>query len=267
MRFRNLLLSGAILLLTASCSSNKGKLTYFKDIDTFESFVPLGDYSVKIEPADELFISVTSSSPEATALYNLPATNFATKNNLGASLQPSQQTYVVDPKGDILFPLLGNIHVAGLTTEQLRQELTDRISKDVEDPIVRVELRNFRVNVMGEVNAPGAKSGRTPRYSILDAIADAGDLTVYGKRDNVLVIREEANGERHFERIDLTSAEALNSPYFFLKQNDYVYVEPNEIRTDNSKYNQNNAFKLSVISTIVSAASVIASLVIALTIK
>lgn len=266
MRFRNILLSGAILLFAVSCSNNKGKLTYFKDIDTFDNFVPLGDYSVKIEPADELFISVTSSSPDATALYNLPVTNYATKNNLGASLQPSQQTYIVDPKGDIIFPLLGRIHVAGLTTEQLRQDLTERISKDVEDPIVRVELHNFRVNVMGEVNSPGPKSGRTPRYSILDAIADAGDLTVYGKRDNVLVIREE-NGQRRSERIDLTSADALNSPYFFLKQNDYVYVEPNDIRTDNSKYNQNNAFKLSVISTVVSAASVIASLVIALTIK
>lgn len=266
MRFRNLLLYGTIMLSITSCSSSKGKLTYFKDIDTFESFVPLGEYSVKIEPTDELFISVTSSSPEATALYNLPVANYATKNNLGATLQPSQQTYIVDSKGDIIFPLLGTLHVAGLTTEQLREELTQIISKDVKDPIVRVELHNFRVNVMGEVNSPGPKSGRTPRYSVLDALADAGDLTIYGKRDNVLVIREE-NGQRHIERIDLTSAEALNSPYFFLKQNDYVYVEPNEIRTDNSKYNQNNAFKLSIISTVVSAASVIASLVIALTIK
>lgn len=266
MRFRNILLCGTIILSVTSCSSNKGKLTYFKDIDSFENFAPLGDYSVKIEPADELFISVTSSSPEATALYNLPVANFATKNNLGATMQPSQQTFIVDSKGDIVFPLLGTLHVAGMTTEQLREDLTERIGKDVKDPIVRVELHNFRVNVMGEVNNPGPKSGRTPRYSVLDAIADAGDLTVYGKRDNVLVIREE-NGQRHTQRIDLSSAEALNSPYFFLKQNDYVYVEPNDIRTDNSKYNQNSAFKLSVISTIVSAASVIASLVIALTIK
>ena len=104
------------------------------------------------------------------------------------------------------------------------------------------------------------------RYSILDALSDAGDLTEYGERSNVLLVREE-NGERKFIHLDLNSSETLTSPYFFLKQNDYIYVEPNKVRQANSKYNQNNSFKLTVISTVVSAASVIASLVIALTVK
>ena len=153
-----------------------------------------------------------------------------------------------------------------MTTEQLADELTHRISRDVQDPIVRVELLNFKVIVAGEVAKPAAVKVSNSRMTILEAISEAGDLTPYGRRDNVLVIREE-NGKRTYARVDLSSKDLLNSPYYYLKQNDYIYVEPNDIREANSRYNQDNAYKLSVTSTIVSAASVIASLVIALTVK
>ena len=119
---------------------------------------------------------------------------------------------------------------------------------------------------MGEVKTPCAINVKRERYSILDALSDAGDLTEYGERDNVLLIREE-NGAKTYHRINLNDASILSSPYFYLKQNDVVYVEPNSIREDNSKYNQNNSYKVSVVSAIVSACSVVASLVIALTIK
>jgi polysaccharide export outer membrane protein len=158
------------------------------------------------------------------------------------------------------------VKVQGLTTQQIKDKLVELISKDVDDPIVRVELMNFRVNVLGEVQRPGAVSVKRERYSVLDALADAGDLTEFGERSNVLLIREE-NGVKIYHRLNLNEASVLSSPYFYMQQNDVIYVEPNEIRKDNSKYNQNNAFKLSVISTIVSACSVIASLVIALTVK
>ena len=175
-------------------------------------------------------------------------------------------TYVVDTKGDIDFPILGKIHVAGLNCEQLRDLLTERISKDVKDPLVTVTLANFKVVVAGEVNKPGNIPVKGNRVTVLDALSAAGDLTPYGERSNVLVIREE-NGKRTFAHLDLNSSEVLTSPYYYLQQNDYVYVEPNKIRQANSKYNQDNASKLTVISTVVSACSVIASLVIALAIK
>ncbi len=256
----------SLILILASCSTQRAPLTYFENIESSQAVIPAGDYNVKIQPADELFITVTSEIPTTTAIYNLPFANPATSENLITNTQPRQQTYIVDSKGDINFPQLGEIHVAGMDVEQLRDYLTERISKDVVDPIVNVQLVNFVVNVAGEVKSPMRVAINSPRFSVLDAITAAGDLTPYGMRENVLLIREE-NGERTFTRLDLNDASLLSSPYFYVKQNDYIYVEPSPVRKDNADYNTNNSFKLSVISTIVSACSVIASLVIALAIK
>lgn len=256
----------AVATLLASCSS-KTSLTYFENLTESESGVlPSGDYNIKIIPDDELFITVTSMVPEATASYNLPMANPATRENLQVYSQATQQTYIVNKQGDIKFPMLGEIHVAGMTTNELAAYLTQRISNDVEDPYVRVELINFRVNVMGEVAKPGAQKVTRERYSVLDAISDAGDLTPYGERSNVLLIRE-VDGKKEYHRLNLNDAAILSSPYFYLQQSDVVYVEPNRVRKDNAEYNQNNAFKVSVASAIVSACSVVASLVIALVIK
>ena len=153
-----------------------------------------------------------------------------------------------------------------MTTEQLSDYLTKEISKDVKDPIVDVRILNFTVSVGGEVKLPSRIPLSSQRMTVLDALVQAGDLTEYGERSNVLVIREE-DGKRTYAHLDLNKAETLNSPYFYLKQNDYIYVSPNQIKQSNSRYNTNNSFKLSVISTIVSATSVVASLVIALVIK
>ncbi len=267
MNIKSLILSIYIAVLLASCSSNKTVLPYFTDISAVkEGTLPGDNYLAKIQPDDELFISVTSASPEATAVYNLPLSNPATKDMLGHYISPSVQTYIVNSKGDIMFPELGELHVAGLDVEELQRMLVAEISRDVNDPIVRVELVNFKVNVAGEVSRPGQIAVTRNRFSILDALSAAGDLTQYGERSNVLIIREE-NGEKKYAHLDLNSSDVLTSPYYYLRQNDYIYVEPNKVRQSNSSYNQDNAFKLSVVSTVVSAASVIASLVIALTIK
>lgn len=255
-----------VILIMSSCSTQRAPLTYFENIDSTAQSIPAGDYMVKIQPSDELFITVTSEMPEATAMYNLPFSNPATSVSLISNTQPRQQTYIVDSKGDIYFPQLGEIHVAGMNVEQLRDYLTERISKDVIDPVVNVQLVNFVVNVAGEVKNPMRVSINSPRFSVLDAITAAGDLTPYGMRENVLLIREE-NGERTFTRLDLNDAALLSSPYYYVKQNDYIYVEPSPVRKDNADYNTNNSYKLSIVSTIVSACSVIASLVIALAVK
>jgi polysaccharide export outer membrane protein len=250
-----------------SCSTSRSNLAYFEDIQNNSSIQSItNDYVVSILPDDELFITVTSEQPAASAAFNLPMVNPAYSGDISTSSQGRQQTYVVDTDGNINFPLLGKVQVQGLTTEQLTKNLTSQISNYVKDPIVTVQLVNFRVKVLGEVKTPGSITITRNRYSILDAIADAGDLTEYGERNNVLLIREE-NGKINYYRFDLTSSDVLTSPYFYLKQNDAIYVSPNKIREDNSKYNQNNAFKLSVTSTIVSACSVVASLIIALAVK
>lgn len=257
----------SLLTLLASCSSKKTVLPYFTDLpQEGTGVIETQSYSPDIKPDDELYISVSSTVPEATQHYNLIAANPAKREGIVLSTTPREQTYVVDSHGDITFPVLGRIHVAGMSTEQLQEKLTEMIHKDVADAIVRVQLVNFTVVVGGEVARPMTINVNRNRYSILDALGAAGDLTPYGERSNVLVIREE-NGKRTYARLDLNKAETLTSPYFYLKQNDYIYVEPNHVRQSNAKYNQDNAFKLSVISTVVSASSVIASLVIALAVK
>lgn len=253
--------------MLASCSSSKTVLPYFTDIsEVAEGTMPTGNYMPTIKPDDELFITVTSKDPKASADFNIPSVNPAYQEKQTINSQPRQQTFMVDSKGDINFPVIGTVHCAGLTTEQLQQKLTAEISKTVIDPLVNVVMVNFQVVVAGEVVNPGVQKITRNRVSILDALSAAGDLTPYGERANVLLVREEG-GERKFVHLNLNSSDLLKSPYFYLRQNDYIYVEPNKIREANARYNQDNAYKLSLTSTIVSAASVIASLVIAMTVK
>jgi polysaccharide export outer membrane protein len=249
-----------------SCTTNKeNTLSYFKDLNAPSGTLPnpQGNYPIRLQPDDELVIAVTSTIPEATEAYNLPMDNPAKRGALRQATQPRTQTYIIDEEGYIMMPLLGRIKVLDKTTSEVAREITDMISKDVKDPYVRVDLVNFSVDVMGEVKEPQRTYSGREQFTVLDALSQCGDLTEFAQRDRVYVIRTE-NGKRTYQRLDLNSSDIFNSPYFYLRQNDVVYVEPNQIRIDNSKYNQNNAFKLSVISTIVSGVSVIASLIIAL---
>lgn len=256
------------MVAMASCKpTSTTQLPYFQDISTVrQGEFAATPYLPPIAADDELFITVMSESPEASAIYNLPITNPAHRGALTATTSPRQQTYTVNAQGDITLPVVGTIHVAGLNVEQVAEMLTKRISKDIEDPMVKVEMLNFTVNVGGEVKQPGRIPVNRNRFTLLDAIVAAGDLTEYGERSNVLVVRE-VDGKKEFARIDLNKSDIFTSPYYYLRPNDYVYVEPNKVKSSIAQYDTNNAYKLSVISTIVSAASVIASLVIALTVK
>lgn len=257
----------ACVIGLASCSSQKNSLPYFVDIQNIESgILDTLDYLPVIVPDDELSITVSSINPQATAVYQMPLINPASTSELLSTTSPRVQTYIVDSKGNIDFPVLGEIHVEGLTTEQLASFLTEKISNEVKDPVVDVRITNFSVTVAGEVKNPSRIPIARQRMSILDALSEAGDLTEYGERSNILIVREE-NGKRTFTHLDLNKSESLNSPYFYVKQNDYIYVTPNSIKQSNSRYNTNNSYKLSVISTVVSASSVVASLIIALAVK
>ena len=263
----SLMMTALIALLLTSCGAKK-EIAYFKNIDDCPEVLDsiYADYAVRIKPADELLITVWSEVAEATQLYNLPQVAYAEAGDVEMTANRKILSYVVDKDGYILFPVVGKIKVEGMTTAEVADLLTERISNDVRDPLVRVQMANFRVNVMGEVNSPRTVTVKTERFSVLDALSAAGDLTVYGRRDNVLLIRE-ADGKRSYHRLDLTKADLLTSPYFYLQQNDVVYVEPDAVRRSNAEYNQNNSFKVQIISATISAVSVIASLVIALVIN
>ncbi len=267
MKKHNLLpLLAVVLLLAASCSTHNTQLPYFQDLTTESGTLPEIEYMPAIQPDDELQITVTSSDPAATAMYNLPEINAATRQAIQMNSSPRMLTYVVGTDGCIDFPQLGRVEVASKNVEQVQQELTRLISRTVTDPQVSVVMANFTVVVAGEVKNPQTIRVPRNRFTILEALSAAGDMTEYGERSNLLLIREN-NGQREFTRINLNESDVLSSPYYYLQPNDYIYVSPNKVRQENSKYNQNNGFKLSVISTAVSAASVIASLVIALTVK
>lgn len=258
----------ATLSLTGCKTATENTLSYFRNLgDAPSGVMPQGSGSeIKIVPEDELEIVVSSAIPEATAMFNQPLSNVAIKNDRSVQASPRMQPYIVDSHGDIIMPVLGKINVAGKTTSEIEEIIKARVSETVKDPFVRVELMGFYVNVMGEVKEPQRIKVESQRFTLLDALSAAGDLTEYGERSNVLVIREE-DGKQTYHRMNLADSNIFSSPYFYMQQNDVVYVEPNQIRIDNSKYNQNNAYKLSVVSTLVSVVSVIASLVIALAVK
>ncbi len=256
-----------MLCLLASCNTSKNNLSYFKDLESqLSGILGSSDYSVKIVPQDELSVTVTSFNPEATAEYNLPMYNPATNAKGLVTSQGQQQTYIVNRDGNINIPSIGEVHVAGLTVDEAAQLIGNRISKEVKDPFVKVVLQNFCVNVLGEVNTPSRLTVTNERYSIIDAITACGDLTAFGRRDNVLLIRD-VDGVKHFYRLNLNDSKLFDSPYFYLRQNDIVYIEPTKVKEVNSTYDQNRSFKLSVATAIISGVSVVASMLITLFIK
>lgn len=263
--------AAAVMLTLGSCSTPKASMTYFENISTTDSG-QLGnvDYELKIAPDDKLDIRVTSTNPNAAQIFNIPSSYSTVMDpNTGTMVQTpagNNIDYLVSQSGDINFPILGKIHVAGMTTTQLADYIYDHVKDQIEDPIVTVQLTNFHVSILGEVNRPGNVSANSERFTIMDAIARAGDLTPYAVRDYILLIREE-NGKKEYHHLNLNDSKVFTSPYFYLKQNDMVVVQPNDVRRSNVNYNVNNGYRLQVTSAIISACSVVASLAIALFVK
>lgn len=275
MNIKNIFLL-SLMLFFVSCRTTD-KVAYFQDIDRLKTDQLNNEnvnYQTRIMPDDQLSIFVSSIDPAAVAMFNLPLTSYQSLGDASAnstlsttiSTAPSYQTYLVDNNGYIDFPVLGEIKVEGLTRSELSQLLKEKISAYAKSPLVTVRIQNFKVSVLGEVNIPGTKMIQNERVTVLDAIGMAGDLTINGVRNNVLIIRD-IDGKKEFHRIDLTSSELLNSPYYYLQQNDVIYVEPNNARKSNARYSQSKQFNISVASTVVSAISVLASLAIALLVK
>ena len=267
MKFKTLILASTIILLT-SCRTATNTITYFQDLDN-PSLAVTGkamNYTPRIAPDDQLSITVSGIEPNAVAVFNIPLASYLTPGETHVASVPVLHTYLVNARGEIEFPVLGKLKVSGLTRSELTDMMTEKISAYVKSPIVTIQIRNFKVSVLGEVNRPGPVNVPNERLSVLDALGLAGDLTIYGNRTNVLLIRDN-DGQKEYHRFDLTSAETLASPYYYLQQNDVLYVEPNKARKGNAKYSQNGQFNVSLASTVISALSVLASLAIALLVK
>lgn len=204
----------------ASCSTRK-EIVYFQDIDRIKSFDSIMKFEPRIEVNDVLNINVSSLNDEVVEPFQMDING---QRNSGSSNNQALQGYLVDVDGGIQFPVLGKIKVEGLTRSQLEEDLTRRLREYVTDAVVRVRIVNFKITVLGET---GSSVIEVPdeRISVPQAIAKAGDVTYDGKRDNILIIRDN-NGKLSYGRIDLTSADVFKNPYYYLKQNDIIYVEP-----------------------------------------
>lgn len=251
------ILATAMLFLTG-CGSSKN-VVYFQNADDVSLEASRMLYDAKIMPKDLLAISIYTTDPEVSAPFNLfmaasqGATQSSTKTN----------EYLVDNEGNIEFPVLGKLHVGGMTKNECQDMIAGKLKAYLaqgENPIVKVGLSSFRVTVLGEVTSPKVVPVATEKMSVLEAIAMAGDLTIYGKRENVLLIRESSTGEKTMHRLNLTDANLINSPYYYLQQNDVVYVEPNKTKARNSGISTSTTIWLTVVSSLTSLASLIVSI-------
>lgn len=247
--------SSAVLLLLAavfftSCASRKTVVFYQNVEDVLAKNNTVTNFETHLQPDDLLMIIVSAQDREAAAPFNLVNTMTTNPNNPAGTGQMQQQLYLVDNKGNIEFPVLGTIKISGLTKKEAIDYLTTEISKYIIRPIVNMRIMNFKVTVQGEVNRPGIHTVVSERLTLSDAIALSGDMTVYGKRDNVLVIRE-IEGKRIPYRVDMTQADFITSPYYYLNQNDIVYVEPNKTRVNSSVVGPNLTLGLSALSLLV----------------
>ncbi|MEP6951044.1 MAG: polysaccharide biosynthesis/export family protein [Ginsengibacter sp.] len=229
-------LSTFFVIFFASCLNTR-KVAYFSDLKDSTLIPSKEGLEPVIQKKDILSIAVSSLSMEATVIFNAP--NIPVTTTPVTNTTPQTAGYLVGQDGNIRFPILGDIPAAGLTQKQLEDNLTKMLvdKKLLFDPIVTARFLNFRVIVLGEVNRPGVVSVPSEQISVLEAIGQAGDLTIYGLRDNVILIRQEGS-EKLVKRLDLTSSQLLQSPYFFLKSNDVLYVEPGKAKIASSDRTQ-----------------------------
>jgi len=251
-----------VVLTLFSCGSTKN-VAYFKNADTINLAASKGLYDAKIMPKDMLTITVSATDPKAAAPFNLVVQDPLRSNGSLASYSGSLLPYLVDNDGFINFPVIGMVKVAGLTKRQCEDLLHDKIKPYMaatEKPIVTVKMASFTISVLGEVARPGQFSVETEKISILQALANAGDLTIYGKRENVLLVREDASGEKSVHRINLNDANLINSPYYYLQQNDALIVEPNKAKAQNSSIGQMTTLWFSGASILISVASLVVNI-------
>ena len=260
MKHLGIFILGALLL--ASCATNK-RAAYIQQVQTDIPTAIEQDYQIRIKPLDRLTVTINSKDPELAAPFNA-ASSYNSLNGLSSYSSSSNgnlQILTVDKEGKIQLPIIGEIDCDGLTRNELAKKIENTIRENgmVHDPIVIIQFADVKFSVLGEVARPGQFSITKDRISLFDALAMAGDLTIYGQRENVALIREE-NGMRTVHYFDLKNPDILTSPYFYLQQDDVVYVTPNKYKAQAGEINQNRSLYISLVSVAVSVATLLVTI-------
>lgn len=254
-----------ILLTLSSCTSIKN-IGYFQNSETDstkQNHKKTELYEARIKPKDMLSITIVSSEPEASRQYNLTVPQISEPNSSNSLFaQPILQTYLVDNNGTINFPVFGKLYVVGLSPKELEAMLQVKLESAFgkEHPIVTIRFTNYSISILGEVEKPGKFNSTNERMTIFDGLALAGDLTIYGKRENVRVLRENGDGSKQFITVNLNDKEILNSPAYYLEQNDVLYVEPNNAKTRTSRVGTAESLGVSAFSILISMASLVVTI-------
>ena len=252
----------AVVMCLDSCSSTKN-VAYFQNAQTVNLDASKTLYDARIMPKDILTITVSTVGDDAAVPFNLTVPTPFTQGQRSAYSQAMLQSYLVDNEGNINFPVVGSIHVGGLTKTECQDLIVEKIKPylaESEKPIVTVRMSSYHVTVIGEVNKAAVIPVTTEKMSIIEALAEAGDLTIYGKRDNVVLIREGATGKKEYHRINLNDANLFASPYYYLQQNDIIYVEPNGVKAKSSGIGTSTTIWFSFVGIVTSVASLLVNI-------
>jgi len=269
MKFRTLLVVAvAAVIAFASCSTYK-KINYLQDAEANAAEDMIINKGILIQPKDMVSIIVSSRNAELAVMFNLPVVSYQAGAEMVASGSSQRLVgYVVDNDGNIDFPILGEIHVAGMTRWDLAKDIKKRLVEGglLNDAVVTVQFMNFKVSVLGEVTSPGTYTIDGDKITLLEALSLARDLTIFGRRDNIAVIREQG-GERITYQVDIRSVDLFKSPAYYLQQNDVIYVTPNKVRAGQSTINENNIKSVSLWVSVGSFFTTVATLLVAIFLK
>ena len=247
------------LVLLASCGSQK-EVPYFQNSKNVDLSQSQYLYDARIMPKDQLTITVSCIDDQAAAPFNMTVPTPYSIGQRSTYSQPMLQSYLVDNDGNIQFPIVGQLHVGGLTKAEAERMIEGEIKpymSESEKPIVTVRIAGYQISVLGEVARPGTFTVSREKITILEALAQAGDLTIWGQRTNVQLIREDASGQKSVHYFDLTDANIINSPYFYLQQNDVIYVTPNKVKAQNSNIGSMTTLWFSATSILISLTSLL----------
>lgn len=248
-----------LTVILSSCGSTKN-VAYFQNSDSVNFEKSRFLYDARIMPKDQLTITVSTTNEEAAAPFNMTVPTPYTINQRSTYSQAMLQSYLVDNEGMIKFPIIGTLKVGGLTKSEAERLIEGKIRPylaESENPIVTVRMSSYSISVIGEVNRPGSYQVSREKITILEALAQAGDLTIYGVRDRVKLIREDATGKKEMHVLNLNDANIINSPYYYLQQNDMVYVEPNKVKAQNSSVGSMTTLWFSATSILISLTSLL----------
>lgn len=246
-----------LCLFFIGCSNGK-HVAYFQNADVISYEDSKGLFDAHIMPKDLLTITVSATDPKAVTPFNLSVSRTLNSTGMLNYGGENLQNYLVDNEGYINFPVVGPLKVGGLTKRECENLVREKIKpymSESENPIVTVKMASFKVTVSGEVKSPGVFIVDQEKINVIEALARAGDLTIYGRRENVLLIREDSTGQKSVVRLNLNDANLINSPYYYLQQNDCLYVEPNKVQANNSSIGSSITIWLSVVGILTSVAS------------